>query len=346
MRVRKTEVHAALHHGAPFGIAHTKDPAMPTVLILESDSLSRVHYLRALSGLPNTCVVASSSEQEARVLVSAITPDVVVADVHWLQQDRQSWLARSSERSAPSVVAIQETTAHSLNATNCRVIACFAKPVDGNELRRAVQEQLVKVSPDLWFGLAEYLKLACQGRRSLQLAFTSSIGSGVVTIEQGQIWSASYNGVSGFAALALALGCGAEHVALWPPLVHTNAREIAGEWSMLVASAVEYLGDATGEGNELRPQQHELDFSDVLAPTIVPVSSVIESGEKLRSGRGSHEAIIVDAVSAVIQRRYTDALASFEEACELMPDNGALAARVKWLRTLLTATHGYSLGER
>jgi DNA-binding NarL/FixJ family response regulator len=61
---------------------------MPTVLILESDPLSRVHYLRALGGLPGACVVASSSEAEAQTLVSAITPDVVIADARWLQQGR------------------------------------------------------------------------------------------------------------------------------------------------------------------------------------------------------------------------------------------------------------------
>lgn len=310
---------------------------MPTVLILESDPLSRVHYLRALSGLPGACVLASSSESEAKTLVSALTPDVVVADARWLQQGRNEWLPQPSEGSGPSFVAIQEPTPQTLHTSNFPVIACLAKPVEAVELRRAVQGELAKVAPDLCFGLSEYIQLACQGRRSLQLACTSPSGSGVITIEQGHVWSASYEGMTGFGALALALSQPNTTVALWPPLACTHAREIAGDWQLLLASAVRYSEQRNAEPSAA-PEVRELDFSDVLTPTMVPASMVIESGQKLRSSRGGYESLLVDAVAAAISQRYADALAMFEEAYTLAPDNLAVRNRVAWVRALSAAT--------
>lgn len=308
---------------------------MPTVLILENDPLSRVHYLRALSGLPGTCVLASNSEPDAQTLLSAIAPDVVVADVHWLQRAWPQWSSLSAKGSGPSVVAIQDTSNQAIHPPHARLIACFAKPVDATELRRAVQQQLVKAAPDLWLGLAEYIQLACQGKRSLQLAITSPVGSGVVTIEQGQVWAASYAGTSGFFALASALASPDAQVALWPPLVCMPAREIAGDWPVLLAAAAEHAALTEALNDTLRPDPRELDFSDVLASSIVPVSAVIESGQKLRSGRGGFESVVVDAVSATIERRYTAALALFQEAHELMPENLAVRSRIEWLRGLI-----------
>lgn len=305
---------------------------MPTVLILENDPLSRVHYLRALSGLPGTSVLASHSEQEAETLLSAIAPDVVVADARWLQRDWPQWSSVSSV--GPSVVAIQDTSSHAAHTPHARVLACFGKPVDAAELRRSVQQQLVRAAPDLWFGLADYIQLACQRKRSLQLVITSSESSGVVTIEQGQVWAASYAGTSGFHALAKALASQDAHVALWPPLVAMPAREIAGDWTLLLTAAAQHAADEEAGVAQL-PDARELDFSDVLAPTIMPVSAVIESGQKLRSGRGGFDSVVVDAVSAAIERRYADALELFREAQQLMPENVAVRNRVEWLRGLI-----------
>jgi hypothetical protein len=280
-------------------------------------------------------VVASSSEAEAQTLVGAITPDVVIADARWLQPDLLLWLGKEPERPQPSIIAIHESATASIHSASLHVIACLAKPVDAVELRRAVQAQLVKAAPDLWFSLANYIQLACQERRSLQLAVTSNESSGVVTIEQGQVWSASYNGMSGFAALAWALDNSDAQVALWSPLICASPREIAGDWPMLQSSATQLCDETAWKGRPQRPLEQELDFSDVLVSSIVPNSVVIESGQKLRSGRGGYESLIIDAVAATLKYRYTDALQLFEEATEIAPHSLAIGARITWLRSLL-----------
>jgi hypothetical protein len=211
---------------------------MSIALVLERDVLSRVYLSRVIGMAPGASVFAAANEREAKLFLGVARPDLIVMDVTFGRSRLFEMI--NTEVGTPAVILISsdEGTGPPLRIPAALVLPRpIASGVLFDAVRRFLPETTVGIAPTL----TDHVQLACAAERSLQLRLVSRTDVGVITIEQGCLWSAKYGRWSGIQAVAAALGD--EDV-----LVHLDRcehplppRQLAGHWRLLLNQARQLL---------------------------------------------------------------------------------------------------------
>lgn len=307
---------------------------MSLVVVVESDLLSRVHYVRSIMSMPGVSVISTADLQEVQRYLESATPDLICVGVQHLSGE-PGWLSAVVRRTPrPKVLLVTSGSVPSTNPPRITQLAdiVLRKPFTSHELVSALHGLLPEATASLAITLGEHIQLACVGAKSLRLKVSSRIGAGVVVIEQGQLWAATYCETTGLEALARALQDGNALVQLNFADNIPERRQLAGEWDMLLQQARRIALVALDDsGSKLCGS--ELDFSDLLATGAE--AEVVRSGATITGtlSRGSHPALL-RAVAAALEGRYLDALHLFEAEARQQPGNEALLRRIERLQSI------------
>ena len=182
-------------------------PIMPSILVVEEDTMTRALTAKALAGVAGVTVLAACSVREARALIGVSRPDAALIEMtleDGLGFDVLEALdARGGVAMALFPSALVEPAAAGASAALSR-LQFLPRPLAYDQLRQIVQ--LWSVPGELFNGpLApiEYVQIALHGVESVMLHCSGPEGDelGSIVIHDGRVWSARTRLLSGEAAL-------------------------------------------------------------------------------------------------------------------------------------------------
>ena len=166
-----------------------------TILVVEDEPVLRSSIVRGLSKLPDADVVSASSVSEARQLLKAITPRIILSDLQLPDGIGVEVLGFLRERQLhiPVIFVSAYTQSYRHQIPLHKDIEVFEKPVSLDMLRKKVQDKLqLNPTPEaLPFSLVDYVQLACLGNHSIEILLElDGSPSGRILIVDGVLWSA------------------------------------------------------------------------------------------------------------------------------------------------------------
>lgn len=307
------------------------------VLIVEDEPILRASMARGLSRLSSIEVVVAGNVANARKLIAALQPRVLLVDLHLPDGSGLELLADMERLRGATifVTAYPQKLEGKLSAR--RDIRVLEKPVPIADLRAAVLDMLDELgmrgrssSP---FCLADYLQLAGYSRRTVRIdLYHDGEKLGGVWVMDGQGYHAEDARGAGEPALRrllvaqdVAVECHAINGALSAP------RTLRGSCEELLLGSTRLLDEAARDGVDLdaaiEPGLAVLDALSRDAPEVpcppTPRSAAPETFDQLYE-RG---------VEALLSRSYAEAYACFAAARQLGTTSG-LEANLTRLRAM------------
>ncbi len=336
------------------------------VLVVEDEPVLRASMVRGLSKLPGIEIVDAGTVRDARELMRAYPPALVISDLD-LPDGSGVEVASELERMGRRVPVVFVTAYLGRYRTKVPESPNFEvheKPLALDRLRRIVSGHLGALESESHpFGLVDYVQLAGMGRRSVVIDVRGHLrGIGRVVIRDGELWSASDEqgrGLEAFRRLAFlqnaTIACRAAQEAEQVP------RDVQG-------SAESVLLDVLREYDEARHAQRESTVTEIPRPRwpslqpppkradsaeLDPSSGVRDHDESFELGwddalgvlgeatpelepaeAPSFAALYEQAVEALLARRHAEAYVHFEAASRLVPDDPVVVANLSRLRAM------------
>lgn len=289
---------------------------MPTVLVVEDEPMLRASMVRGLSKLSGVSVLAAGSVDEARAIISATVPQLVITDLNLPDHSGLEVIAELDRVGARIPIIVASAWLRRFKVPQRAGIVLLEKPVALSQLREVVVERLGLAEVGAPFTLADYVQLAGMGRRSVRLEVTrAGKHLGEVVIHRGDAWHARDARGDGPRALSRLLDTPDATVSAHP-LVDAPTRTLEGSCEAL-------LLDHLRRQDEGRPLADGADLAlDEVAPS-APAPMPTESFETLYS-RG---------VEALLDHRLQEAFAAFEEASRV-GTSASLRANLERLRAM------------
>jgi len=180
--------------------------AVHVVLILEDEPVLRSSMVRGLAKLPSVEVVDAGTLADARRLIAATRPSLIISDLDLPDGNGVEVVAELDAlglRSPIMFVSAYVGTFGRLIPRRKNIVV-LEKPVPLERLRTVVVDLLhVEVtSEQAPFSALEYIQVACMGRHSVRVCFIEGFEEvGDVTVCGGELWSARYGTSTGEDAL-------------------------------------------------------------------------------------------------------------------------------------------------
>jgi CheY-like chemotaxis protein len=336
------------------------------VLVVEDEPVLRASMVRGLSKLPGIEIVDAGTVRDARELMRAYPPALVISDLD-LPDGSGVEVASELERMGRRVPVVFVTAYLGRYRTKVPERPNFEiheKPLALDRLRRIISGHLGALESESHpFGLVDYVQLAGMGRRSVVIDVRGHLrGIGRVVIRDGELWSASDEqgrGLEAFRRLAFlqnaTIACRAAQEAEHVP------RDVQG-------SAESVLLDVLREYDEARHAQRESTVTEIPRPRWPslqpppkkdsfgegePSSGIRDHDDELGSGwddvleepeagtgtlevsaAASFAAIYESALDALLAKRHREAYRHFEAANRLVPDDPVVVANLSRLRAM------------
>ena len=167
---------------------------MPTILVVEEDTMTRALTARALASVGGIAVLATSSVREARAVLSVSRPDAALIALELEDGLGLEVLEALDERGGVAMAMIPTSLADPPESPpGLARLQFLSRPIDYERLRQIAELWAV---PGVLFNgpLApiEYVQIALQGRHSVALHCTGPSGDalGNVVLHDGRVWSA------------------------------------------------------------------------------------------------------------------------------------------------------------
>lgn len=281
-------------------------PPDKVVLVIEDEAMLRANMVRGLAKIQGIEVAAAATVEEALVEVDRRPPDLVISDIDLPDRLGLEMVGELQRRgiSAPIVFVSAYVKAYQSRIPDIPGVEVLEKPVSIDQLRQVVNEKLsAALSAPNPFGVAEYLQLAGLGKHSVVVSIRSPQVQGRIVVFGGEPWSAadqSGEGSDAFWRLAMArdcaIGCGTLKGDPGP-------RSLEGTMESLLLEAA-CRQDETAQ-----------------APP---------AGEETR-----FEELVDQGTTLFLAKQYPEALAVFQRARELRPDDRRLEANILRLTQIL-----------
>lgn len=294
------------------------------VLVLEDEAILRASMVRGLAKLDGIEVYDTGTVRDARRLIGAHPPDIVIADLD-LPDGSGIEVAGELDRlglRVPIVFVSAFVGQYRGQLPRRGGIDVFEKPVSLERLRRLVSERLqddseVQSSP---FGVIDYIQLAGMGHRSILIEVRGRVvGRGEIVIRSGDVWSARDErgeGVEAFRRLAFL----SDAMVTCRALEHADGgpRTIVGSCEAVLLEAAR-LKDEAGDGDGALDLEWEEEPSTEALP------------DPARSG---FTELYERGVDALLAKRFNDAYAAFFAAEERAPGDPRVHANLHRLREM------------
>lgn len=311
---------------------------MDTLLIVEDEPVLRASMVRGLAKLPGLEIVNAGTVSDARALIAAMPPTMMISDLDLPDGSGLDLLAELDRRELRIPVLFVSAYLRRFKIPQRSGVELLEKPVPLSRLREVVTRRLGGHTPSGAFGLADYVQLAGMGRRSVRLnLLRNGTRVGEVVIKEGEAWHAEDLRGEGPDAF-VRLMCDQE-LLVEPESgerVEAAPRTLEGSCEHVLLESARRLDEANRDGENLAGEL-EAGWDDLAAPaapitiTKPPPARAPEpprarwgtpAGENTfgvggRLSQVSFDELYERGVEALLDKRYDDALAAFREAREI-----------------------------
>lgn len=329
------------------------------VLVVDDEPLARMIHLSAIAKLDDVSVVGVNGVAEALAVIAQRPPHVVVLDMQLQDGTGIDVMLRLAEERHPVVLIVVsahiEKFRHRLGSGDN--IFLLSKPAPHKELVRIVESARRASQKPSPFSTIDYVQLACMGMHSAVIDCIGNEVCGEIIIHNGVLWAAKDElgeGVPAFIRMALAEG---SLIRVLPQREPLGERTISDSWESLVLDAVREK-DETERTVQPKTRAKSYPSLPMAAPLAVPLaapqpapSSVQKSQPEQKhteeaSSSSRPRTVLTDeqramfnqhvelGVRAVVERNYLAAIAAFEQAQTIWPDEPLVRHRLERLRSL------------
>ncbi|MBK8256175.1 MAG: response regulator [Polyangiaceae bacterium] len=299
------------------------------VLIVEDEPVLRATMARSLSKLTDVEVVDAGTVADARALLKALTPRVVILDLHLPDGTGIDLLPDIEQAKLTTAILFVTAYPHRIDQHSNRPggLTVLEKPIAMNELRRVVADAFsgagVRTLSESPFCLADYMQLAWLSHRSARIDIRRHGGLlGSVWIKEGHGYHAQDAGGTGNSALGRLLFATGVTTETHPVTTFPLTQTLHGNCEELLLDATRRFDEDShpppeNEGNAASPSagQSLLDASwDDPAPA-------------------TFDDLYAKGVDALLSKAYAEAYQAFSEAAKLGTSPG-LETNLNRLRAL------------
>ncbi len=342
---------------------------MPTVLVVEDDSTLRASIVRGLSELRGVAVLAAGTVREARALIGANVPQLVITELSLPDEPGVAVIHELDRVGANTPVIVASAALRQHKLPRRPGVVAVEKPYSLSALRELVVEQLGLEDVNAAFTLTDFVTLAGMGRHSVRLEVSlAGAALGEVVILRGEAWHArNKKGVGPEAFFRL---CGLQGAALRvQPAATDGPRSLQGTCEAMLLEYFRWQdlhGDAPAttpiesdrprltlpygglsqlqEGDErwfaeltrAATEKSAASSSSPRAPPSAPAPTahkVITPTPVLPTEAPNFEELYSKGVEALLDRRYREALDAFEAAARV-GTSPSLQANLSRLRAM------------
>ncbi len=278
------------------------------VLIIEDEPVLRANMIRGLAKVAGISVAGAGTVEEALIEVDRKAPDLVISDIDLPDRLGLEMIGELRNRGqAPPIMFVSAyLKAYQSQIPPHAGVDVLEKPISMEQLRLVVQEKLtlgtLRPNP---FGVAEYLQLSGLGRHSVVVEVQQGTAEGHIVVLGGEPWSAADalgQGEAAFWRMAMARGCVVTCTALHGD---PGTRNLMGSMESLLLEAA-----------------CRSDEAGAAAPPVDDTSTEFED-------------LVDQGIGLSLAKKYSEALAAFQAARQLRPDDRRVAANIQRLTQLL-----------
>ncbi len=306
------------------------------VLIVEDEPVLRASMARGLSKLSNIEIVVAGNVAEGKKLIAALSPQVLVLDLHLPDGTGIELLAEvdRSKLTASTIFVTAYPQRIEGRMPNRKDVSVLEKPVPMAQLRGAVLSALdalcgetVAASP---FCLADYMQLAGFSRRTVQIdLYRRGDRIGSVWVQDGFGYHAEDSKGGGPRALRRMLGMNDVSIECKALTEEpTMPRTLDGSCEELLVESMRFFDESAHHGTT-EPPEMELEMPPSPPPRREPEPTLPSIGE----APATFEDLYARGVDALLSHQYGEAFASFLEASKLGTTTG-LEANLARLRAM------------
>ncbi|MDH5673433.1 MAG: response regulator [Myxococcales bacterium] len=299
---------------------------MALVLVVDDEAVLRNSMARGIGRLEGVEAVEAADFGAALRMLDERPPDLIVSDIDLPDRMGIELLGELGKRalSLPVIFVSAYLRAFRAQIPPRANIEALEKPVPLEELRKLVVkhlEQRVGASTPAPFGVADYVQLACMGRHSVRIESDFGDGrKGVVTVHEGEIWSASHGALRGAAAFMELAFAPDARVACSRLMTGAGPREIEESADFLLMEAARCHDEHTSRGPEMSAE-------------LIFVEDDTEA-EETEDGTEDFEQHWEAGIDALLAKDYQGAFASFLAAQALRPEDAKVHANLERLRSM------------
>lgn len=303
------------------------------VLIVDDEPVARMLHMSIVARMRDVSAVGAATVAEARSLIAAAPPQVVILDMQLPDGNGLDVVAALEEQNANAAIIV--ITAY-LEQWKKKIlprerIHLLGKPTSVHELRQLVEQIFHSETPLSPFSPLDYVQLACMGQHSAVIECVGPDSRGDIVIEKGQLWSARDErgeGIEAFNRLALPKSC---HVHVLPARKPPGVRNLEERWELLALEAIRASDEASrSTAPKVTPPAVPPAADRAAASAPLPVSPPPEPVP------ADFDACVERALRAVLARDFPTAISEFEKALVLRPDDSLVRHRLERLRLVRT----------
>ncbi len=282
------------------------------VLLIEDEAVLRANLVRGLGKLEGVAVIGVGTMEEAVASLEQAAPDLVISDIDLPDRLGLEIIGELHRRGwAPPILFVSAyLKAYQAQIPPHAGVDVLEKPISIDQLRLVVQEKLsLGPSPHHPFGVAEYLQLAGLGRHSVVVEVQCRDLRGHIIVLGGEPWSAEDgqgHGEAAFWRLAMARGC---QVGCTTLKGEPGSRNLTGTMESLLLEAACRTDES--QASQAAPPQGA------------------------SKPEAEFNALVDHAIGLSLEKRYAEALESFQCALLLRPDDRRVEANIRRLTELL-----------
>ncbi len=322
-----------------------------SILLVEDEHTLRLSMVRGLSKLDGIAIRDAGTLREAKRLIGAHAPDLVISDLD-LPDGSGIEVAAELEKlgmHAPIVFvsAYVDKFRHRLPTRGD--IEVYEKPVGLDRLRAMVEEKLT-MGPRSPFAVTDYVQLASMGGHSVAIEVWSPAERGRIVIVGGDLWSAEDGLGTGLEALRRMVFLGGTHVACRTLRKgETTTRNIEGPAESVLLDLAREHDEAVRSGDHVTTpappsvpvdvQAGEDEWADVFAEASVhvevpPALPTVPRQLSAQSLKQEFDEAFETAVDALLEKDFPSALGAFLRANAIQPSEPRVLANLKRLREM------------
>jgi len=280
---------------------------MKRILIVEDEFFLLESMIKFMEGLDNVRARGCVNLSQALESIEKQPPDLIFSDINLPDGSGLELISFLSNRDIhiPLIFVsayISDYHNHIPAASNIMVLE---KPVSMKRLRKIAAEKLAGDDGHYTFKLSDYLQIAAIGDHTVRL----DCGIGTITMVKGQLWACRDGSGEGKEAFKRLVA----------------SAEVHDRQGKVVCKKI--------DAEEMGPSNITGSLDNLL------LNAVFEEEQSLRFGEQgtspvNFESLLEKGVEKLLSKQYAEALACFETARELQPDNRTVNVNIQRLNQL------------
>jgi len=292
---------------------------MDTLLIVEDEPVLRASMVRGLAKLPGLEIVNAGTTADARALIAAMPPTMMISDLDLPDGSGLDLLAELDRRELRIPVLFISAYTRRFKVPQRNGIELLEKPVPLSRLRDLVTRKLGGDVMHGAFGLADYVQLAGMGRRSVRLSLSrNGTRIGEVVVREGEAWHAEDLRGEGPDAFARLMRDPDLLVEPESGRMENGPHTLAGSCEHVLLEAARLLDEANRDGTlELEDGWDDVDAAKPAPVTITKPPPARADAPPSRLSQLTFDDLYERGVEALLDKRYDDAVDAFREARQI-----------------------------